>query len=45
MSDYDSEPAEKHAGRPDFLAWLRGEETKGKPMSDRDMINHLSNNL
>ncbi|CAG8925610.1 unnamed protein product [Penicillium salamii] len=44
IDDYDEKVAE-HTGRPDFLAWLRGEETKGKPMSNRDMINHLSNNL
>lgn len=44
IDDYDQSPAE-HAGRPDFLAWLRGQEAKGKPMPNRDMINHLSNNL
>jgi hypothetical protein len=45
IDDYDSEPVEKHADRPDFLAWLRNEEKRGKPMLNRDMINHLSNNL
>ncbi|CAG8050184.1 unnamed protein product [Penicillium olsonii] len=44
IDDYDRNSAD-HADRPDFLAWLRGEETKGKPMPNRDMINHLSNNL
>ncbi|KAJ5328320.1 cytochrome P450 [Penicillium brevicompactum] len=44
IDDYDQNPSE-HAGRPDFLAWLRSEEAKGKPMPNRDMINHLSNNL
>ncbi|KAJ5762320.1 cytochrome P450 [Penicillium nucicola] len=44
IDDYDRKPAE-HGNRPDFLAWLRGEEAKGKPMPNRDMINHLSNNL
>jgi hypothetical protein len=45
IDDYDREPAETHSSRPDFLAWLRAEAAKGKPMSDRDLINHLSNNL
>ncbi|KAJ5678742.1 cytochrome P450 [Penicillium macrosclerotiorum] len=45
IDDYDRQPAEKHRERPDFLAWLRSEEAKGKPVSDRDMMNHLSNNL
>lgn len=44
IDDYDRQP-QKHGERPDFLAWLRNEETKGKPMSNRDMMNHLSNNL
>jgi hypothetical protein len=44
IDDYDLQP-QKHGERPDFLAWLRSEETKGKPMSNRDMMNHLSNNL
>jgi hypothetical protein len=44
IDDYDRQP-QKHGERPDFLAWLRSEETKGKPMSNRDMMNHLSNNL
>ncbi|KAJ5585632.1 cytochrome P450 [Penicillium hetheringtonii] len=44
IDDYDRQP-QAHDERPDFLAWLRGEETKGKPMSNRDMMNHLSNNL
>ncbi|KAJ5629935.1 cytochrome P450 [Penicillium herquei] len=35
----------QHGDRPDFLAWLRSEEAKGKPISNRDMMNHLSNNL
>ena len=45
MDDYDRDSASKHNDRPDFLAWLRDEESKGKPMSNRDMVNHLSNNL
>ncbi|CAL5872999.1 uncharacterized protein PFLUO_LOCUS7268 [Penicillium psychrofluorescens] len=45
IDDYDSEPVEMHGDRPDFLAWLRNEEKRGKPMLNRDMINHLSNNL
>ncbi|KAJ5365242.1 cytochrome P450 [Penicillium concentricum] len=44
IDDYDRKPSE-HDDRPDFLAWLRSEEAKGKPMPNRDMINHLSNNL
>ncbi|KAJ5897370.1 cytochrome P450 [Penicillium tannophilum] len=45
IDDYDRQPAQQHGDRPDFLAWLRSEETKGKPMSNRDIMNHLSNNL
>ncbi|KAJ5315081.1 cytochrome P450 [Penicillium atrosanguineum] len=45
IDDYDRETPGKHGDRPDFLAWLRGEEAKGRPMSNRDMMNHLSNNL
>lgn len=45
MDDYDRDSASKYNDRPDFLAWLRDEESKGKPMSNRDMVNHLSNNL
>ena len=45
IDDYDREPAQQHGDRPDFLSWLRNEEAKGKPMSNRDMMNHLSNNL
>ncbi|GKZ25809.1 hypothetical protein AbraIFM66951_000790 [Aspergillus brasiliensis] len=45
MDEYDSRPASEHSERPDFLAWLRGEAAKGKPMSERDLVNHLSNNL
>lgn len=45
MDDYDRDSASKCNDRPDFLAWLRDEESKGKPMSNRDMVNHLSNNL
>jgi hypothetical protein len=45
IDDYDKTPDKTHGQRPDFLAWLRSEESKGKPLSNRDMINHLSNNL
>ncbi|OJJ66033.1 hypothetical protein ASPBRDRAFT_79448 [Aspergillus brasiliensis CBS 101740] len=45
MDEYDRRPAAEHSERPDFLAWLRGEAAKGKPMSARDLVNHLSNNL
>lgn len=45
IDDYDRESAQQHGDRPDFLSWLRSEEAKGKPMSNRDMMNHLSNNL
>ncbi|KAJ6005379.1 cytochrome P450 [Penicillium sp. IBT 35674x] len=45
IDDYDRQPTQQHCNRPDFLAWLRSEETKGKPMSNRDIMNHLSNNL
>ncbi|KAJ5656902.1 cytochrome P450 [Penicillium longicatenatum] len=45
IDDYDRQPAQQHSDRPDFLAWLRSEETKEKPMSNRDIMNHLSNNL
>lgn len=31
--------------RPDFLGWLRQVSIKGDPMSDADLVNHLSNNL
>jgi hypothetical protein len=44
INEYDRQ-TQKHGERPDFLAWLRSEERKGKPMSNRDMMNHLSNNL
>ncbi|KAE8423593.1 cytochrome P450 [Aspergillus pseudocaelatus] len=45
MDDYDRQAVAEHGDRPDFLSWLRGEATKGKPMSHRDLVNHLSNNL
>ncbi|KAJ5934250.1 cytochrome P450 [Penicillium verhagenii] len=45
IDDYDQRSVEEHGDRPDFLAWLRGEEAKGKPMPNRDIMNHLSNNL
>jgi cytochrome P450 len=45
IDDYDRQSAQQHNDRPDFLAWLRSEEIKGKPMSNRDIRNHLSNNL
>ncbi|KAJ5697351.1 hypothetical protein N7488_011035 [Penicillium malachiteum] len=32
IDDYDSQSAAQHSDRPDFLAWLRSEEAKGKPM-------------
>ncbi|KAJ5654540.1 cytochrome P450 [Penicillium lividum] len=44
IDDYDQQSSQQH-DRPDFLAWLRGEKAKGKPMSNRDIMNHLSNNL
>lgn len=44
IDDYDKTPAGKE-NQPDFLAWLRNDSKKGKPMSDRDLVNHLSNNL
>ncbi|KAK6819176.1 hypothetical protein RU639_008065 [Aspergillus parasiticus] len=45
IDEYDRQPVAEHGDRPDFLSWLRGEAAKGKPMSHRDLINHLSNNL
>lgn len=43
IDEYDQH--EGHDERPDFLAWLRREAAKGKPMSEIDIVNHLSNNL
>ncbi|RDH36020.1 cytochrome P450 [Aspergillus welwitschiae] len=45
MEQYNQKSASDHDGRPDFLSWLQAQEVQGKPMSHRDMINHLSNNL
>lgn len=45
INEYDRNADNNQNDRPDFLAWLRNEEAKGKPMSQRDFINHLSNNL
>ncbi|KAJ5678347.1 cytochrome P450 [Penicillium maclennaniae] len=45
IDNYDRGTPGKHGDRPDFLAWLRSEEAKGRPMSNRDMMNHHSNNL
>lgn len=46
IAEYDARDAKsRQTERPDFLAWLRSEEAKGRPMSHRDLINHLSNNL
>lgn len=45
IDDYDKTRDKSLGHRPDFLAWLRSEESKGKQLSNRDMINHLSNNL
>lgn len=42
---YDEEAEEKDSGRTDFLAQLRAKETKDGKISQRDMMNHLSNNL
>ena len=42
---YDDE-AKEHSERGDFLGWLRTEvEKEGGKMSQRDLFNHLSNNL
>ena len=44
IAAYDDE--EKDAARGDFLGWLRTEvEKEGGKMSQRDLFNHLSNNL
>lgn len=40
---YDQNP--KTGTRTDFLAQLRAKEAKDGNISDRDMLNHLSNNL
>lgn len=40
---YDQE--EKSTGRTDFLAQIRGKQTKDGSISQRDEMNHLSNNL
>ncbi|RAH55932.1 cytochrome P450 [Aspergillus piperis CBS 112811] len=45
MEQYNQKSASDHDGRPDLLSWLQAQEVQGKPMSHRDMINHLSNNL
>jgi cytochrome P450 len=45
IDEYDNGCLSRDPDRPDFLAWLRDEATKGKPMAHRDLINHLSNNL
>ncbi|GKZ24779.1 hypothetical protein AbraIFM66951_002001 [Aspergillus brasiliensis] len=42
---YNQKPTSDHGNRPDFLSWLQAQEVQRKPMSHRDMINHLSNNL
>ncbi|KAI5456875.1 putative P450 monooxygenase [Mariannaea sp. PMI_226] len=43
IAEYDKNPPKQD--RPDFLGWLRQENTKGEQMSERDLVNHLSNNL
>ncbi|KAF4334064.1 cytochrome p450 oxidoreductase [Fusarium beomiforme] len=43
IEQYDKNPPEQD--RPDFLGWLRQENAKGEKMSQRDLVNHLSNNL
>ncbi|ETN37470.1 uncharacterized protein HMPREF1541_07092 [Cyphellophora europaea CBS 101466] len=40
---YDNES--KHDGRTDFLSQLRAKEAKDGKIPNRDMMNHLSNNL
>ncbi|KAJ6000548.1 cytochrome P450 [Penicillium waksmanii] len=45
IDDHEKTLDGTHGHRPDFLTWLRSEELKGKPLSNRDMINHLSNNF
>ncbi|PCG88265.1 Cytochrome P450 [Penicillium occitanis (nom. inval.)] len=42
---YDNHVASKDAKRTDFLAQLRAKEKQSGKISQRDMINHLSNNL
>ncbi len=44
MQAYDDEA--KTGTRGDFLEWLRAEQVKNpQRMSQRDIVNHLSNNL
>ena len=43
MDEYDRNPPT--GDRPDFMAWIRQSSVKGEPMSDADLVNHLSNNL
>ncbi|KAH8883489.1 cytochrome P450 [Thozetella sp. PMI_491] len=43
IAEYDREPPQQD--RPDFMGWLRQENAAGKRMSDRDLVNHLANNL
>ena len=42
---YDEQPETKDSSRTDFLAQLRAKEAKDGKISQRDMMNHLSNNL
>ena len=35
----------RDTGRTDFLAQLRAREPKGGKLTDRDLVNHLSNNM
>lgn len=44
MDRYDREERQD-TGRTDFLAQLRAKEKKDGKMSDRDVVNHLSNNM
>ncbi|KAL3958241.1 hypothetical protein ACCO45_006403 [Purpureocillium lilacinum] len=43
IEEYDRHPPEKD--RPDFLGWLRQTNAKGEVMPDREIVNHLANNL
>ncbi|KAJ6442534.1 Pisatin demethylase [Purpureocillium lavendulum] len=43
IEEYDQNPPEKD--RPDFLGWLRQTNAKGDVMPDRQIVNHLANNL
>ncbi|KAL5366583.1 cytochrome P450 [Aspergillus floccosus] len=45
IDHYNPRLEAEHSERPDFLSWLRGEEAKGKHLSNRYMIIHLRNNL